>query len=277
MVETRDQYDRTHTAPSSKSGVNTRSYHQRWDILTLPICVLFSERTPLSGLSILPSMMSFWWNELLRSLNLLPWYFISPPHVMICINSLLIKMAQYFDSALDIKHIIEKYRKASKLKYAKVFQRSVLPPPSDTAHASELVRWQFGGVSLGLSALAEYSEVLKCTKEKQSKDVSLDLSPLSDIRPHQLSLLQASRHFHLIHQIPVQSHKRCDGNDSGYWCLLFHSLLQTKQLIQISMFALLKLHFKSVQMTPAMPHAFSSDHHIIVHSAINTPLCNNLK
>ena len=121
------------------------------------------------------------------------------------------------------KHIIEKYRKASKLKYAKVFQRSVLPPPSDTAHASGLVRWQFGGVSLGLSALAEYSEVLKCTKEKQSKDVSLDLSPLSDIRPHQLSLLQASRHFHLIHQIPVQNHKRSDGNDSGYWCSLFHS------------------------------------------------------
>ena len=132
-------------------------------------------------------------------------------------------MAQSFDSALDIKHIIEKYRKASKLKYAKVFQRSVLPPPSDTAHASELVRWQFGGVSLGLSPLAECSEVLKCTKEKQSKDVSLDLSPLSDIRPHQLSLLQASRHFHLIHQIPVQSHKRCDGNDSVYWCSLFHS------------------------------------------------------
>ena len=96
-------------------------------------------------------------------------------------------MAQSFDSALDIKHIIEKYRKASKLKYAKVFQRSVLPPPSDTAHASGLVRWQFGGVSLGLSPLAEYSEVLKCTKVEQSKDVSLDLSPLSDIRPHQLS------------------------------------------------------------------------------------------
>ena len=49
------------------------------------------------------------------------------PHAMICINYLLIKMAQSFDSALDIKHIIEKYRKASKLKYAKVFQRSVLP------------------------------------------------------------------------------------------------------------------------------------------------------
>ena len=145
----------------------------------------------------------------------------SAPHAMICINYLLIKMAQSFDSALDIKHIIEKYRKASKLKYAKVFQRSVLPPPSDTAHASELVRWQFGGVSLGLSPLAEYSEVLKCTKVEQSKDVSLDLSPLSDIRPHQLSLLQASRHFHLIHQIPVQNHKRSDGNDSGYWCSLF--------------------------------------------------------
>ena len=143
------------------------------------------------------------------------------PHAMICINYLLIKMAQSFDSALDIKHIIEKYRKASKLKYAKVFQRSVLPSLSDTAHASELVRWQFGGVSLGLSPLAEYSEVLKCTKVEQSKDVSLDLSPLSDIRPHQLSLLQASRHFHLIHQIPVQNHKRSDGNDSGYWCSLF--------------------------------------------------------
>ena len=115
------------------------------------------------------------------------------PHAMICINYLLIKMAQSFDSALDIKHIIEKYRKASKLKYAKVFQRSVLPPPSDTAHASELVRWQFGGVSLGLSPLAEYSEVLKCTKVEQSKDVSLDLSPLSDIRPHQLSLSLASK------------------------------------------------------------------------------------
>ena len=142
------------------------------------------------------------------------------------------------------------------------------PPPSDTAHASGLVRWQFGGVSLGLSPLAEYSEVLKCTKEKQSKDVSLDLSPLSDIRPHQLSLSckQADTFISFI-----RSQSRVI-NDLMEMILaidvrFFHSLLQTKQLIQISMFALLKLHFKSVQMTRVVSPAFSSDHHIIVYSA----------
>ena len=111
-------------------------------------------------------------------------------------------------------------------KYSKVFKRSVLPSLRDSPHASEVVRWQFGGVSPGLSPLSSVLSRVSKVEYIQSKVFkgiaicSCQLWPIATLRHQSSSAFSCSLAFihesaegeHLLHHITVQSYKRCDRN-----------------------------------------------------------------